>query len=104
MTQKKANIQICWPAPGDIYFLSKSAKHLIDPDCVFMQILIEIKSTCVTSHTFLRFLCETVTSSEVRFCSPEGKCEHFQREQDQAHRKSSQEHKDKAFSKASMNG
>lgn len=104
MTQKKANIQICWPAPGDIYFLSKSTKHLIDPDCVFMQILIEIKSTCVTSHTFLRFLCATVTSSEVRFCSPEGKCEHFQREQDQAHRKSSQEHKDKAFSKASMNG
>lgn len=35
---------------------------------------------------------------------PWGKCEHFQWEQDQACRKSTQEHKDKAFSKAAMNG
>lgn len=76
----------------------------MEPDCMFMQILIEIKSARVTSHTFLCFLCATVTSSEVKFFFPKGKCEHSQYEQDQAHRKSSQEHKDKAFSKASMNG
>ena len=100
--RKKANIQICWPALGDTYFLSKSNKYLIEPDCVFMQTLIEIKLTHVTSHTFLCFLCATVTSSEVRFCCPEENLSTFSGSRIRP--VGSQEHKDKAFSKASTNG
>lgn len=66
---------------------------------MFMQMLIEIKSTCVTSHTFLCFLCANVTLSELRFCSPAGKFSGSR-----IRPVGSQEHRDKAFSKASMNG
>lgn len=82
-----------------IFLLSKSNKCLIEPDCMFMQMLIEIRSTRVTSHTFLCFLCANVTSSEVSFCSPAGKFSGRR-----IRPVGSQEHRDKAFSKASMNG
>lgn len=60
-------------------------------------------NSCDKPHFSLLFVCNYDFIWR-RILFPKGKCEHFQREQDLACRKSSQEHKDKAFSKASMNG
>lgn len=58
---------------------------------------------CDKPHIPQLFMCNCdFIWSQILF--PWGKCEHFQWEQDQACRKSTQEHEDKAFSKAAMNG